>query len=91
MPAATPQPLPPCSIFSKKTQMLLSDNGSEFKAGFAKTLEQHGIPRGYTYPNSPQMKAHLERGKSAVLESFADYHEDPLLTNHPAFNQKLAD
>jgi len=30
-----------------------SYSGSEFKAGFAQTLEEYGIARWYTYPQSP--------------------------------------
>jgi transposase InsO family protein len=37
--------------------MVLSDNGSEFEADFARLLEDRGIKRWYTYPKTPKMTA----------------------------------
>ncbi|MCM8750711.1 integrase core domain-containing protein, partial [Thermomicrobiaceae bacterium CFH 74404] len=79
------------SLLPAKPKVVLSDNGSEFEAGFAKLLKQHGIQRWYTYPNSPKMNAHVERFNRTVQESFVDYHEDLLFTDLALFNQKLAD
>ncbi|MEJ5210356.1 MAG: integrase core domain-containing protein, partial [Burkholderiales bacterium] len=79
------------SLLPAKPQVLLSDNGSEFEAGFAKTLDDHGIARWYTYPKTPKMNAHVERFNRTVQESFVDYHEDLLFTDLARFNQKLAD
>lgn len=70
---------------------LLSDNGSEFQADFAKTLQQYSIRRWYTYPKSPKMNAHAERFNRTLQESFVNYHEAPLFTDFHLFNQKLAD
>ncbi|MGI2323182.1 MULTISPECIES: integrase core domain-containing protein [Methylococcus] len=70
---------------------LLSDDGSEFEAGLAQTLEAHGIGRRYSYPKPPKITAHIERFNRTLQESFVDYHEDPLFTGFGLFNQKLAD
>jgi transposase InsO family protein len=67
------------SLLPAKPQVLLSDNGSEFEADFAKTLDAHGIARWYTYPKTPKMNAHIERFNRTIQESFVDYHEELLL------------
>jgi hypothetical protein len=79
------------SLLPAKPQVLLSDNGSEFESGFAKTLQAHGIKRWYTYPKTPKMNAHIERFNRTIQESFVDYHEELLFTDLARFNQKLAD
>ena len=79
------------SLLPAKPKVVLSDNGSEFEAGFAKLLKRHRIQRWYTYPKSPKMNAHAERFNRTVQESFVDYHEDLLFTDLALFNQKLAD
>jgi len=79
------------SLLPKPPKTLLSDNGSEFEAAFAKALQTHGIGRWYTYPKSPKMNAHIERFNRTLQESFVDYHEDLLFTDLHLFNQKLAD
>ncbi|MFN3918900.1 MAG: integrase core domain-containing protein, partial [Methylohalobius sp.] len=79
------------SLLPSPPQIVLSDNGSEFEAGFAQTLQQHGIARWYTYPKSPKMNAHIERFNRTLKESFVDFHEDLLFTDLTLFNQKLAD
>lgn len=43
------------SLLPAKPKVVLSDNGSEFEAGFAKLLKRHRIQRWYTYPKSPKM------------------------------------
>lgn len=79
------------SLLPTPPQIILSDNGSEFEADFARTLQEHGIARWYTYPKSPRMNAHLERFNRTLQESFVDDHEDLLFSDLAAFNQKLAD
>jgi transposase InsO family protein len=69
---------------------VLSDNGSEFEADFAKALATQGIQRWYTYPKTPKRNAHVERFHRTVQESFVDDHEDLLCTDLDAFNQQLA-
>ncbi len=44
-------------LLPKKPEVLLSDNGSEFEAGFAQTLAAQQIQRWYTYPKTPKMHA----------------------------------
>jgi transposase InsO family protein len=79
------------SLLPNTPQTLLSDNGSEFEADFARTLEKHGIERWYTCPKTPKMNAHAERFNRTIQESFVDYHEDLLFTDLAVFNRKLAD
>ncbi len=79
------------ALLPAQPQVLLSDNGSEFEAGFAQTCKAHGIQRWYTYPKTPKMNAHAERFNRTLQESFVDYHEDLLFTDLALFNQKLAD
>ncbi|WP_038471648.1 integrase core domain-containing protein [Acidithiobacillus caldus] len=78
-------------LLPQKPQVLLSDNGSEFEAGFAQTLTEQQIARWYTYPKTPKMNAHAERFNRTIQESFVDYHEDLLFTDLARFNQKLAE
>jgi transposase InsO family protein len=79
------------SLLPAKPQGLLSSNGSEFAAGFAKTLDEHGIARWYTYPKPPKLNAHVERFNRTLQESFVDCPEDLLFTDLARFNQTLAD
>jgi transposase InsO family protein len=72
-------------------KVVLSDNGSEFEADFARLLEDRGIKRWYTYPKNPKMNAHAERFNRTIQESFVDYHEELLFTDLALFNRKLAD
>jgi transposase InsO family protein len=78
------------SLLPQVPKRVLSDNGSEFEADFAKALATQGIQRWYTYPKTPKMNAHVERFNRTVQESFVDYHEDLLFTDLDAFNQQLA-
>jgi len=48
-PAALADILP---LLPSKPLAVLSDNGSEFEAGFARLLQQNGIQRWYTYPKT---------------------------------------
>ena len=61
------------SLLPNTPSTLLSDNGCEFEADFARTLEKHGIYPWYTYPKTPKMNAHIERFNRSVQESFVDY------------------
>lgn len=79
------------ALLPTKPQVLLSDHGSEFEAGFAHTLKHHGIARWYTHPKTPKRDAHVERFNRTVQESFVDDHEDLLFTDLKLCNQKLAD
>ena len=55
-------------------QALLSDNGSEFEADFAKTLDDHGIARWRAYHKTPKMNAHIEGLNRTLQESFVDHN-----------------
>lgn len=77
-------------LLPEKPQVLLSDNGSEFGAGFARLLKQQGISRWYIYPKSPRTNAYAERFKRTLQESFVDYHENLLFTDLALFNPKRA-
>jgi transposase InsO family protein len=79
------------SLLPQTPKILLSDNGSEFEADFARLLKERGIGRWYTYPKTPKMNAHVERFNRTIQESFVDYHEDLLFTDLALFNRKLAD
>jgi transposase InsO family protein len=79
------------SLLPHIPKVVLSDNGSEFEADFARLLEDRGIKRWYTYPKNPKMNAHAERFNRTIQESFVDYHEELLFTDLALFNRKLAD
>ena len=79
------------SLFPKPPEVVLSDNGTEFEAGFAEALGERGIRRWYTYPKTSKMNAHAERFNRTLQESFVDDHEDLLFTDLALFNRKLAD
>ncbi len=76
------------SLFPKPPEVVLSDNGSEFEAGFAEALGERGIRRWYTCPKTPKMNAPAERFNRTLQESFVDYHEDLLFTDLALFNRK---
>ena len=74
-----------------KDAKALTDNGSEFKGKFSKSLQQKGIQHWHTYPKSPKMNAHCERFNRSIQESFVDYHEDLLFIDLNLFNQKMSE
>ena len=76
------------SLFPKPPEVVLSDNGREFEAGFAEALAEQGIRRWSTDPKTPKMNAHAERFNRTLQESFVDYHEDLLFTDLALFNRK---
>jgi transposase InsO family protein len=45
------------SLLPHTPKVVLSDNGSKFKADFARLLEDQGIKRWYTYPKTPKLNA----------------------------------
>jgi len=56
------------SLLPQRPTTVLSDNGSEFEADFARLLKERGIQRWYTYPKTPRMncqtRASIERSRS---------------------------
>ena len=81
----------PLALLHQPPRVLLSDNGSEFEAGFAQVLAEQRIARWSTYPKTPKMNAPAERFNRTLQESFVDDHEDRLFTDLGLFNQELAD
>ena len=81
----------PLALLPQPPRVLLSDNGSEFEAGFAQVFAEQRIARWSTYPKTPKMNAPAERFHRTLPESFVDDHEDRLFTDLALFNQKLAD
>ncbi|PJK12777.1 hypothetical protein CO613_11060 [Lysobacteraceae bacterium NML07-0707] len=78
-----------CSPF--KSQRLLSDNDSEFKAEFTQIVLDDGAVRWLTYPKCPRMNAHAERFNRTLQEAFIEFHKDLLFQDIKAFNDKLLD
>ena len=74
-----------------KIKKSITDNGSEFNAGFAKYLKQNNIISYKTYPRSPKMNAKCERFNRTIQEQFVDTYEDLLFEDIELFNQKLAE
>ncbi len=60
-----------------KPQVLLSDGLGEFKGIFKSLLQEHGIARRYTYPTSPHISAHVERGGRTLPESLVTFPRAP--------------
>jgi transposase InsO family protein len=79
------------ALLPQPPRVLLSNNGSEFEAGFAQVLAEQRIARWYTYPKTPKMNTSAERFHRTLPESFVDDYEDLLFTDLALFNQKLAD
>ena len=74
-----------------KPKRVLTDNGSEFKAEFTKTVLDDGAARWLTYPNCPKMNAHAERFNRTIQEEFIEFNKDLLFDDLHAFNDKLLD
>ena len=79
------------SLLSSPPHVLLSDNGSEFEAGFARLPESREIGRGDPDPKTPKRNAPAERFNRTFQESFVDDPEDLLFTDLARFNPKRAD
>jgi hypothetical protein len=77
-------------IFPRKTDFVLTDNGSEFKKHFSDKLKKLHLIHYHTYPKTPKMNAHIERFNRTLQEEFVDYHNS-LLLNINKFNDKLMD
>ncbi|MCL5799321.1 MAG: transposase, partial [Gammaproteobacteria bacterium] len=95
-----PRPIPPqtqaaleatLALLPQPPRVLLSDNGSEFEAGFAQVLAEQRIARWSTYPEDPENDVPAERFHRTLPESFVDDPEDLLFTDLVLFNRKLAD
>ncbi len=77
------------TLFPLPCTVVLTDNGGEFAKHFADRVREAGIAHWHTYPRTPKMNAHVERFNRTIQEEFVDFHEDLLLTDIMAFNDKL--
>ncbi len=78
------------SCFPFSVEVVLSDNGSEFKGAFSKRMKQLQTPHWHTWPKTSIMNPHCERFNRTLQEEFIGDHEDLLFTDIAAFNGKLA-
>jgi transposase InsO family protein len=69
--------------------IVLTDNGSEFKKHFADEVTQLAITHYHTYPRTPKMNAHIERFNRTIQEEFVRYHMGLLSVDRVQFEQKL--
>ena len=77
-------------IFPFEFKFVLTDNGSEFKKHFEAGLRRLHMIHYHTYPQTPQMNAHVERFNRTIQEEFIDYRMFSLL-NPDEFNSQLID
>lgn len=68
-----------------------TDNGSEFKGVFAKTLEDLGIKELHSLPRSPKTQGYVERFNWTLQDEFIDYEIDTILVSRNDFDIKLQD
>lgn len=69
--------------------IVLTDNGSEFKKHFAQEVTALAITHYHTYPRTPKMNAHIERFNRTIQEEFVRYHLGLLSVDRAQFAQKL--
>lgn len=69
--------------------IVLTDNGSEFKKHFAHEVTELAITHYHTYPRTPKMNAHIERFNRTIQEEFVRYHMGVLSVDRGQFEQKL--
>ncbi len=69
--------------------IVLTDNGSEFKKHFAKEVTELAITHYHTYPRTPKMNAHIERFNRTIQEEFTRYHMGLLSVDRAQFEMKL--
>jgi transposase InsO family protein len=79
------------TVFPVPCTAILTDNGGEFAKHFADHVRESKITHWHTYPRTPKMNAHVERFNRTLQEEFVDFHEELLLTDIMAFNDKLFD
>lgn len=79
------------TVFPVPCGAILSDNGGEFAKHFADYVRESMMTHWHTYPRTPKMNAHVERFNRTLQEEFVDFHEELLLTDLMAFNDKLFD
>jgi transposase InsO family protein len=69
--------------------IVLTDNGSEFKKHFAQEVTELAMTHYHTYPRTPKMNAHIERFNRTIQEEFVRYHMGLLSVDRVQFEQKL--
>jgi transposase InsO family protein len=79
------------TVFPVPCTVILTDNGGEFAKHFADHVRESKMTHWHTYPRTPKMNAHVERFNRTIQEEFVDFHEELLLTDIMAFNDKLFD
>jgi len=75
--------------FPHLIDIVLTDNGSEFKKHFRDEVTQLAITHYHTYPRTPKMNAHIERFNRTIQEEFVRYHMGLLSVDRVQFEQKL--
>lgn len=75
--------------FPHLIDIVLTDNGSEFKKHFAQEVTALAVTHYHTYPHTPKMNAHIERFNRTVQEEFVRYHMGLLSVDRMQFEQKL--
>jgi transposase InsO family protein len=79
------------TVFPVPCTVILTDNGGEFAKHFANHVRESKMTHWHTYPRTPKMNAHVERFNRTIQEEFVDFHEELLLADIMAFNDKLFD
>lgn len=77
------------SRFPHLIDIVLTDNGSEFKKHFAEEVTQLAITHYHTYPRTPKMNAHIERFNRTIQEEFVRYQMGLLSVDRAQFEHKL--
>ncbi len=75
--------------FPHVIDIVLTDNGSEFKKHFAQEVRTLAMTHYHTYPHTPKMNAHIERFNRTLQEEFTRYHMGLLLVDRTQFEMKL--
>lgn len=75
--------------FPHVIDIVLTDNGSEFKKHFAQEVTALAITHYHTYPHTPKMNAHIERFNRTIQEEFTRYHMGLLSVDRMQFEEKL--
>lgn len=77
--------------FPHVIDIVLTDNGSEFKKHFRDEVTQLAITHYHTYPRTPKMNAHIERFNRTIQEEFVRYHMGVLSVDREQFEQQLGE
>jgi transposase InsO family protein len=75
--------------FPHLIDIVLTDNGSEFKKHFTEEVTELAVTHYHTYPRTPKMNAHVERFNRTIQEEFVRYHLGLLSVDRVRFEEKL--